>query len=185
MVVGWRRRVGRSITVLVAVLSLGVVVCFGNTGSSRADSGEDRPGCGTYCQAAGPLAGGIGEGREAVTIHSSRTVVLDPDGYLPVTVTCNLSVPCSGFLSTGVVGGPTVRIDLQVNAGATATLGMGLPAQTVAYLRANSPQVLSVLANVGPSFGCQIASHVGLPPCHWPIDGFTPLSSAKLRVVAQ
>jgi hypothetical protein len=205
MVVGWRRRVGRSITVVVAVLCLGIVVCCGNIGSARADSGEDRPGCGTYCQAAGPLAGGIGEGREAVTIHSSRTVVLDPDGYLPVTVTCNLSVQCRGVLSAGVAGLDfTARSDLLVNAGATATLGVGLPAAAVAHIRAQTPPCPSptgsrdalgrplfdcperagVLANVGPSFGCEIASHVGLPPCHWPIDGFTPLSSAELSVVA-
>lgn len=168
---------------VAAVITTGFVTLFAVIPRAHAD--ETRLGCGTYCQAAGPLQGGIGEGREAVSIQSSQTVTLDADGYLPVTLTCNLSVPCTGYLSAGIAGLDFIaRSDLLVNKGATATLGVALPAQAVAHLR-RGPDTVGVLANVGPSFGCQIASHIGLPPCHWPINGFTPLSDAHLRVVAR
>jgi hypothetical protein len=179
---------------------------FAAATNARAD-GETRLGCGTYCQAAGPLAGGIGPGREAVTIVASRMVTLDADGYLPVTMTCNLSVQCTGVLTGGIAGMSfTARSDLLINPRATATLGLPMPAQAVAYLKAHSPpcptssngavrcpETVGVLANVAPSFGCQVAApNSGLPRCRgdapgtsWPINGYTPLSDAQLTVIAR
>ncbi len=139
MALGLRWPARRSTVAAVAgLVTAGFVTPFAVTPSARAD-GETRLGCETYCQAAGPLAGGGREGREAITIHSSRTVALDADGYLPVTLTCNLSVQCRGVLTAGMVEVRFIaRSDLLVNAGATATLGVALPAQAVAYLRAHA-----------------------------------------------
>jgi hypothetical protein len=198
MALSFRWPAGRSTAAALAgLVTAGFVMPFAVTPSARAD-GESRLGCGTYCQAAGPLAGSIGPGREAVTILASGIVTLDADGYLPVTLTCNLSVQCTGVLSSGIPGMAFVaRSDLLVNPGATATLGLRYPAAAVADIQAHSPpcrssstdscpESVGVLANVGPSFGCEVAMpNVGLPPCHWPINGFSPLSTAQLRVVAR
>lgn len=126
-------------------------------------SNEVRPGCGTYCQNAGPIrvplegsdnAGPIrspGEDstpRPAATIVTAGTVTVDPDGYVPVTVTCNLPVQCNGALlimlapfgiDTG--GKPTKlgRVDLLIDPGATRTFGIALPAEAIAYLRSHGP----------------------------------------------
>jgi hypothetical protein len=204
----------RSITTaVVALTTLAFLAsCGGNknsvhptTTSQPADSsGEVRLGCGTYCQSAGGLAGTLGPGQDAVTIVSSGTVTLGADGYLSVTLTCNLSVPCRGsLLIQGVkeedphmVG----RSDLLVDAGATATLGVGLPDPLVASIRAHNPPcppppsdpymvscpaAVFVLADAGPSFGCAgKAEGTGLPFCGGPVNGFRVVSVGNLRVVA-
>jgi hypothetical protein len=155
--------------------------------------GEQRLGCGTYCQDAAPLGGNVGPGQTSVTIVSNGTVTLDADGYLPVTVKCKLSMPCKGSLVATDYGfdGPAIgRSDLQVNTGATATLGIKLPEALATYIRSHSPQVLSVLADVGPSFGCdgkvyEGETHTGLPPCgREPVKGFSVMSTGHLNVIA-
>lgn len=50
-----------------------------------------RLGCATYCQAAGMLNGGAGDGHPAVTVVPSGAVTADTDGYAPVVLTCNLT----------------------------------------------------------------------------------------------
>jgi hypothetical protein len=191
------------------LVTAGFVMPFAVTPSARAD-GESRLGCGTYCQAAGPLAGSTGSGQAAVTIVSvSKMVALDADGYLPVTVTCNLSVQCRGsIIATGCEYlGPDAagsdrwigRSDLLVGAGATATLGVRLPAPLVAVIRAHNPPPcpsvaggnpasVGVLTDSSPSFGCAGASWAptGLPSCHgFTVQGFSVISSTELYVVAR
>ena len=65
---------------------------------SRRRAQRGRLGCGTYCQAAGILNGGAGDGQPAVTVVPSGTVTADADGYAPVVLTCNLTVQCQGAL---------------------------------------------------------------------------------------
>jgi hypothetical protein len=175
-----------------------------STSPPTSDSGEVRLGCGTYCQSAGGLAGTVPPGQDAVTIVSSGTLTLGADGYLSVTLTCNLSVQCKGSL---VVQGvdeedPDAlgRSDLLVNAGATATLGVGLPDRLVADIRAHNPPcppppsdpymvscpaAVFVISDIGPSFGCAgKAEGTGLPYCGGPVNGFRVVSFRSLRVVA-
>jgi hypothetical protein len=188
-----------AVGLLTAVASVALV-------SAHADpSGETRLGCGAYCRSAAPLGVGVGPGRESVTIVGNGTATLDADGYLPVTLACNLSVQCTGSL---LVDGYSSdgrhfdgRSDLVVDAGATATLAVRLPAELVDHIRAHDPPCppsstgteacparLGVLADVGPSFGCDGKvywgpTQTGLPPCGTgPVNGFRVLSSASLLV---
>jgi hypothetical protein len=161
-------------------------------------SGEVRLGCGTYCQSAGAISGTMGPGQAGIRIVSDGTVTLDADGYLPVTVTCNLPVQCRGYLSavnTDVQPNNMAKSDLVVNAGATATIGVGLPAQLVAYLRAHQPTGVEVTADIGPSLGLdfECTRHDGVPlpglRCpgpdeYGPYDGFSLQSVANPLVVA-
>jgi hypothetical protein len=197
----------RSITTAaIGLLTAAILAsCGGNnavadpTTTPPSPSGEVRPGCGTYCQTAGPLQGASGAGQYAVTIVSSGTVTLDPDGYLPVTLTCNLSVQCRGSLIAAWADQWIGRADLLVNAGATATLGVGLPAPLVAYIRAHNPPCptsstghcpagVGLVADTGPSFGCNSGAHsapVGLPNCgDFVVQGWRIISSTPLSVVA-
>jgi hypothetical protein len=152
----------------------------GSTTTSQPAS-EVRLGCGTYCQSAGGLQGTLAPGKDAVTVVSSGTVSVDSGGYLPVTVTCNLSVQCRGSIVIQANWGPTDpstgepllgRSDLLVDASATAVLGVKLPAELLAVLPAHQPpcpmwtpplggaprpacpNVVDAIVDAGPSFGC-------------------------------
>jgi hypothetical protein len=124
-------------------------------------SGEVRLGCGSYCQNAGGYGGG-GTGLPAVTIVSTGTVTADADGYVPVTLTCNLPVQCRGRLSvysqaettdpaTGNAIHPTLggQSDLLVDRGATRTFGIPLGAGAIAFLRSHGPATVDVTADNG------------------------------------
>ncbi len=115
------------------------------TSQSSNESSEVRLGCGTFCQNAGGY-GGAGDKptQFAVTVDSSQTVTVDPDGYVPVTVTCNLPVQCNGVLMVDLMsqgynplGGG--RSDLVVDAGATRTIGVPLESSVFDYLRSHGP----------------------------------------------
>lgn len=106
-------------------------------------AGEERIGCGTYCQTAGGYGAPGSEGVEAVTILSSGTVSLDPDGYFPLTMTCNLPVPCAGAILACVeeLGVTSMALqcgqtDEQVDPGATRTLGVPLPTPALGVVHA-------------------------------------------------
>jgi hypothetical protein len=119
-------------------------------------SGEVRFGCSTYCESAGGIGGTGGTGQTAVTIASHGTITLDADGHVPVTVTCNLPVQCRGAIIVdlnSINGGNRGRSDLVVNAGATSTLGVPMPAPSVAYIRSHGPTTLEVTADSGQSPG--------------------------------
>jgi hypothetical protein len=164
-----RRRARGTITAVVAGwVALGFLAsCGGKTNSAGAPvgqtttstsaSGEVRLGCGTYCQSAGGGGGGAAGGQPAVTVVSSGTVTLDADGYVPVTLTCNVSVQCKGALRLVLesVNDPLARgqSDLLVDAGATRTLGVGLPSESVAFIRSHGPTRMLVFADSGESQG--------------------------------
>ncbi|OBH00633.1 hypothetical protein A5696_15535 [Mycobacterium sp. E2699] len=113
------------------------------------------------------------------------TVTLDADGHVPVTLTCNLPVQCRGALIVdlnSINDGSRGRSDLLVNAGATSTLGVLLPAPSVAYLRSHGPTTLEVTADSGQSPGTAHwdPSAAGGP---W-VGGITPVDVRGLTVVA-
>jgi hypothetical protein len=91
-----------------------------------------------------------------VTIDSSGTVTAEPDGYVPITVTCNLQVQCVGALLLKLHGwsnpedqlpSVTGRSDLPVVAGARQTIGVRLPTAAIAFVRSNGPTPLGVIAD--------------------------------------
>lgn len=145
--------------------------------SQQASSGkQQRLGCGTYCQSAGGFAGTLGPGQDAVTILSSGTIAADPNNYVPVSLTCNLSVQCKGSLVIQAVSEDDPfalgRSDLLVDAGKSATLGVQLPNSLVAYIRSHNPSDVFAIADVGPSLGCDGKAQtlggapvLGLPWC--------------------
>jgi hypothetical protein len=143
----------------VGLVTLGSLTPWG---AVKAAADETRPGCGTFCQSAGQYgAPGGGNKTLAVTIDSSGTVTPDPDGYVPVTVTCNLQVQCTGALLLELAGWSnpgdsmswvTGRADLPVNAGATQTIGVRVPAGAIDFVRSNGPTPLTVLTDTGGMF---------------------------------
>jgi hypothetical protein len=93
---------------------------------------------------------------QAVTILSSGTVTPDPDGYVPVTLTCHMQTQCVGALLLELRGWDnpqhrlsfvTGRSDLQVNGGATRTIGVPVPAAAIAYVRSQGPTPLHVITH--------------------------------------
>jgi hypothetical protein len=136
----------------VALITLGFLAPWV---APKAVADGDRLGCGSFCQSAGGYGGaGPPPSQYAVTVVSSGTITADSDGYVPVTLKCNLSVRCSGAL---IVNGPTFsgRSDLLVDAGATRTIGVPLGASAIAYLRSNGPATLNVTADARQSAGLQ------------------------------
>jgi hypothetical protein len=157
-----RRSARRSIiTATVGVLALGFLASYAgyNTISSRqtttvqlTSGDEDRLGCGTFCQDAGGYGGAGGTIPHPAVTVSSGTVTADPDGYIPVTLTCHLSAQCRGaFLLSGPAGHG--RSDLQVDAGATRTLGVPLGSSAIAFLRSNGPTTMNVTTDASQSPG--------------------------------
>jgi len=81
---------------------------------------------------------------------------------------CNVQVQCQGALLLGLSGwsnpqglsSVTARSDLVVNAGATQTIGVAMPAGALAFLRSQGPTPLTVTADANPTYpvsGCQLA----------------------------
>jgi hypothetical protein len=142
----------------VALITLGLLAPWGAT-KAVADPSGDQPGCGTFCQSAGQYGAPGGANKKlAVTIDSSGTVTADPDGYVPVTVTCNLQVQCTGALLLELKGWSnpgdsmswvTGRSDLPVNAGTTRTIGVRVPAAAIDFVRSHGPTPLTVIADTG------------------------------------
>ena len=151
-----------------------------------------RLGCRTYCQAAGIFNGGPGEsGQPAVTIVSSGAVTAD--GYLPVVLTCNLTVQCQGSLVLDFQrpGFPeqayiASKSDVVVDAGATTTLEVPLDDVTLSWLQSHGSTKFQAILDAGPSFGCNgygSDKSLGLPDCGAePIDGFDVFSIDDLTV---
>lgn len=135
----------------VGLITLGLLAPWGAT-KAVADPSGDRLGCATYCQNAGGYGGAGGADRPppAVTLVSNGTVTVDADGYVPVTLRCNLQVQCMGVVLLG--GG---RSDLLVNGGATRTIGVPLSPQALASLKSNGPTTLNVTIDAGQAPGTQ------------------------------
>jgi len=128
------------------------------TSQSASTSGELRLGCGTFCQNAGGYGGGLTAVPEipAATVVSNGTVTPAADGYLPVTVECDLPVQCSGALSLDLkpfgMSSPQLpttvgRSDLLLDGGATRTFGLLLPPEALAYLKSHGPTPTWVVAD--------------------------------------
>ena len=152
---------------VVGLAALGFLAPFG-ANKAVADPSGDRLGCGTYCQNAGGYGAPGTTAPPAATIVSSGTVTADSDGYVPVTLKCDLSVQCSGALlvcleSPAAIADPTVgglgmagecgRSDLRVDAGATRTIGVPLPAPALAFLRSHGPTTAGITADNRQSAG--------------------------------
>jgi hypothetical protein len=162
-----RRSPGRSITtVAVGFVTLGLLASYGaNTAAADQGSG-DRLGCGTFCQNGGGYGGaGPEPSQYAVTVVSSGTVTADADGYVPVTLTCHLTVQCRGAFILELFSPDYSQIyngrsDLVVDAGATRTIGVPLdkPAAALAMLRSSGPTTASVDIDARQSANVQAAS---------------------------
>lgn len=145
----------------VGLIGLGFLSQSGSP-KAGADPSGDRLGCGTYCQNAGGYGAPGSADPPAATMLSSGTVTADSDGYVPVTVKCNLSVQCSGALTVCLrtqdptmirlgMAGECGRSDLRVDAGATRTIGVPLPDLALAFLRSHGPTTSSVHVDSGQS----------------------------------
>jgi hypothetical protein len=159
----------------VVLISLGSLAPWG---APKATADGDRLGCGSFCQNAGGYGAPADPRKPSVTIVSSGTVTADSDGYVPVTVTCDLNVQCNGALliclrtndpalSNLGMAGECGRSDLVANAGATRTIGVPLPSPALAYLRTHGPTTSPLHAAIAN------------PP-----DGFTNLNGVLLTVAA-
>ncbi len=228
MALSSRRSARRSITTAaVGLLTVGFVASCGaktsqsvtaNTSSSttavaaptttQPPPGGERLGCATYCQNAGGYgaAGNANPPPPAVTLDSTGTVTADADGYVPVTVTCNLPGQCAGVLilslsaDTGAVdnfGSPMPtnvgggRSDLLVDAGATRTIGVQLDAAAIAFLRSHGPTTLGLTIDANQAPGTRGTASCGdwNEACKYFHNGGAPgdfsyLSGGELTVAA-
>lgn len=170
------------------------------TASSKTASAGVRLGCGTYCRSAGILNGGAGDNQPAVTVVSNGSVTPDVDGYVPVTLTCNLTVQCRGsvvldlirpeFQARGEQGYIAGSSDLVVDAGATTTLGVPLDAVARSWLQSHRAAEFVAITDASLSFGC--TSHgdpdklgLGLRSCGvTAVDGFAIVGTGNLTASA-
>jgi hypothetical protein len=158
----------RSPLVLMSTVGLVTLGFLAPWGTPKAVADGDRLGCGTYCQNAGGYGAAGTPPPSPVTILSSGTVTADADGYVPVTLKCNAQVQCVGALLLKLAGWSNPqdnlyagRSDLVVNAGATRTIGVQVPAGALAFLRSQGPTRVWVTADANPTYpatGCQLAS---------------------------
>ncbi len=135
------------------------------TTAAPAASGEIRLGCGTSCQ----NAGGYGAPGTKVKLVDVIKVVggavsLDPDGYVPVALTCLIPATCQGFVTLDISGfDPDLCgnyhhagcSDLVVNANSTQTIGVRLSPTALAYLRAHSPVTVGVSTHTNQTASCE------------------------------
>ncbi|MGO9928537.1 MAG: hypothetical protein ACLPLP_21065 [Mycobacterium sp.] len=148
----------------IGLITLGFLAPWSAT-RAVADPSGDRLGCGTYCQSAGQYGAAGQPPPSPVTILSTGTVTADADGYVPVTLKCNATVQCQGALMLELSGWSnpqgmswvTGRSDLVVNAGATRTIGVPVPAGALALVRSQGPTALTVTADTNPTYGAQLA----------------------------
>lgn len=162
-----------------------------STVQARATTG-DRLGCGTSCQSAGGYGAPGDEGVDAVTILSSGPVPLDPDGYAPLTLRCNLPVPCSGEILACAKGVPESagfgmacgRSDEEVGPGATRTLGIALPTPVLAVVAAQGSTSVQFTVNTVRTPRCeeipQLAAQCAAIP--WPHNSMPPEGIVRTAV---
>jgi hypothetical protein len=171
---------------LVALVGLITLALAAPWGAPKAVADGDRLGCTTYCQNAGGYGSAVGpQPPPAVTLENTGTVTADADGYVPVTLRCNLPGQCAGVLMLD--GG---RSDLLVNGGATRTIGVPLSPQEFASLKSNGPTTLYLNIDAGQApgtrgtqcgdwnLGCKYQANGGAP------SGFSLVTSDKLTVAA-
>jgi hypothetical protein len=105
-----------------------------------------RPGCASYCQSAGGYGAPKAQGVDAVTLVSSGSVTLDPDGFLPLTMTCNLPVQCGGTMIICIGGIVDTfnsmrcsRANEALDPRATQIVGIPMTTWALGYLQSNGP----------------------------------------------
>lgn len=130
--------------VLVALLGLVTLELVAPWGAPKTVADGDQLGCSSYCQSAGGYgAAGGPKPPPAVTLVST-SVTADPDGNVPVTLTCHLPTACRGVL---ILDG--ARSTLLVNAGATRTIDIPLGPDGIASLRAHGPTTFNLTIDAG------------------------------------
>ena len=163
-------------TIMVAISVATLAACSGGstgsqpvlvaTSTSPAPPGELRLGCGTFCQNAGGYgAPGVQVKLVDVTKVVGGAVSLDPDGYVPVTLTCLIPATCKGYITLGIKGGPGSDLcgnyhhdgcsDLVINANSTQTFGVPLLPNALAYARAHSPVTIGVDVHTNQTTSCE------------------------------
>jgi serine/threonine-protein kinase len=122
----------------------------------------DRLGCGTGCQSAGGYGAPGDAGVEAVTILSNGTVPLDPDGYVPLTLTCNLPVSCTGEIracaevpDSAGSGMGCGRSDEKVGPNTTRTIGIALPTPVLGVVQAQGSTSIHFTVHTGGTPLCE------------------------------
>jgi len=171
------------------------------TSTASAAAGEVRLGCGTHCQSAGGYgAPGVPNELDVIKVVGGA-VSLDPDGYVPVAVTCLVPTTCRGVLLLDVAGyTPPLsytrveyagRSDLVVDASSTETIGVPLVPDALAIARANSPVTVHVSGDTNatapcsqiPQLAATCAQIVAADPRHIG-DGLQHLFGGTLEVSA-
>jgi hypothetical protein len=156
----------------------------------------DRLGCGTDCQSAGGYGAPGDEGVQAVTILSSGTVPLDPDGYVPLTLTCNLPVLCDGEIracaevpDSAGSGMGCGRSDGEVGPNTTRTIGIALPTPVLSVVRAQGSTSIHFTVHTGgplcediPQLAAQCAADFPKNPNHATPEGIIRFAYADLVV---
>lgn len=153
--------------VLMSAVGLFTLGFLAPWGAPKAVADGDRLGCGADCQSAGQYGAPGHNGPQAVTILSG-TVTPDPDGYVPVTLTCHMQTQCVGSLVLELAGFSntqdrlswvTGRSDLLVNGGATRTIGVPVPAAAIAYARSHGPTPMNVITSIQAPDDFQSLNH--------------------------
>jgi hypothetical protein len=123
--------------------------------AARAARKGKRPGCRKFCQQAGGFGGGCGEG---VVVDPSQicppvempeqTVGGTRDGVVSIRATCMLDQDCVGAIILtsfkGQFGDPDTpgeygRADLEIPAGATKNVKVGISKKGLEYLKKHGP----------------------------------------------
>jgi hypothetical protein len=159
--------------------------------------GEIRPGCASYCQNAGGYGAPKAQGVDAVTLLSSGTVTLDQDGFLPLTMTCNLPVQCGGAIIICIGGNRNSsgmrcsRADEALEARATQTVGIPMTTWALGFLQSNGPTSASLSIDNSHVPDCQQIPQLAedcaktvnaLPADHPRGDGIIRMLNADIAV---
>lgn len=138
------------------------------TAEASAGDKEARLGCGTDCQNAGQIGGGMHPDLyakliRAIAIKSDTPVSMTEDDFLPVTITCNLPIPCNGYVMVNVesiaprLPLPTTlnRSDIALDPGSTSTFEVQVQPEAAAHFRSHDATPVDVIVNVQPEPSCE------------------------------
>jgi len=159
--------------------------------------GEIRPGCASYCQSAGGYGAPTIKGVDAVTLVSGGTVALDPDGFLPLTMTCNLPVQCGGTIIICIGGNHDTqgmgcsRANEALEPRATQIVGIPMTTWALGFLQSNGPTSASLSIDNSHVPDCQQIPQLAadcertvdaLPADHPRGDGIIRMLNADITV---
>jgi hypothetical protein len=139
-----------------------------------------RLGCGTFCKDAAGYGGGGTDGRpDLLRINTPGSVSLNPDGSVPVSLTCQDGVTCRGVLIVNNDDDSIdVRSDLVIPAEQTLVFDLDLSPAALAAVRAQGNMDMGVIADGSLTPECtypvmigQICSRFYPPPSVNPTTG--------------